>query len=127
MKRKTKLLFNTCRPGTAAHSGPITTHSLGRQFRAGLSELDRHPQERRIHGEVPGAVRDGKKQPEVEYLLSRAEGRWGRAVRRPVRKGKTAKDHRTGAHAARFSNRAARVEWQHSNTATNATFPGGRA
>jgi hypothetical protein len=40
------------------------------------------------------------------------------------RGGKTEKDHRTGAHSARFANRAARVEWQHDRRATNATFPG---
>lgn len=45
---------------------------------------------------------------------------------RRVRKGKTAKDKRTGAWAARFANRAARVEWQHDNRATNDTFPGKR-
>lgn len=41
-----------------------------------------------------------------------------------VRTGKTRKDKETGAHAARFANRAARVEWQHDPRATAATFPG---
>lgn len=41
-----------------------------------------------------------------------------------IRHGKTAKDKRTGAWNARFTNRAARVEWQQDNRSTNATFPG---
>jgi hypothetical protein len=41
-----------------------------------------------------------------------------------VRHGKTQKDHKSGAHAARFANRDARVEWQQDNRSTNDTFPG---
>lgn len=41
-----------------------------------------------------------------------------------VRRGKTAKDHKSGAHASRFANRAAREEWQKNPRAANATFPG---
>jgi hypothetical protein len=40
------------------------------------------------------------------------------------RNGKTAKDHASGAHAARFANRAARVEWQQDKNAGPASFPG---
>ena len=40
------------------------------------------------------------------------------------RGGKTKLEHANGAWQARFANRAARVEWQHDNRATNATFPG---
>ena len=41
-----------------------------------------------------------------------------------IRSGKTEKDHKSGAWASRFSNRAARVEWQKDTRATNDTFPG---
>lgn len=123
MRKETKLLFAQVRPGgwmadynhgqKGKRIGPDGTryqHTLGRQFRAALSELDKHPQEFRIHGEIrdPEAKRDNR--PEVVFLLSRAEDRWGRANRRPVRTGKTAKDHRTGAWQQRLSNLAARGE-----------------
>lgn len=41
-----------------------------------------------------------------------------------VRNGKTKHDHASGKHAARFANRAARIQWQQDRQATNATFPG---
>ena len=43
---------------------------------------------------------------------------------RRVRHGKTKKDHESGSWKQRFGNRDARVAWQHSTSATNATFPG---
>ena len=60
----------------------------------------------------------------MEILINRATGERRTPIARPPRKGKTAKDKSSGAWNARFANRSARVEWQQSNTATNATFPG---
>jgi len=62
----------------------------------------------------------------MEMLICRATGERRQPNPRPPRKGKTAKDHKSGAWAARFANQAARAEWQKDNRATNATFPGGR-
>lgn len=47
-------------------------------------------------------------------------------ARRRIRTGKTAKDKKSGAWAARFANQAARAEWQKDSRATNDTFPGKR-
>lgn len=61
----------------------------------------------------------------MEMLICRATEERRQVVPRPPRKGKTAKDRATGAWGSRFANRAARVEWQKDNRATNGTFPGG--
>jgi hypothetical protein len=113
MRKETKLLFANVRPGSQIMDGTKEAgHSLGRSFRRGLAELDRHPLDFRIHGEIRDPNAKADRRPEVEYLLSRAEGRWGRATRRPVRTGKTAKDHRTGAWQQRLNNLAARAAAQ---------------
>ena len=40
-----------------------------------------------------------------------------------MRKGKTVRDHTTGAWDNRFKNREARVAWQHDSHSTNKDFP----
>lgn len=110
MRKETKLLFANVRPGSQVmDKSKEAGHYLGRAFRRGLAELDAHPLEFRIHGEIRDPDAKPDRRPEVTFLLSRAEGRWGRATRRPVRTGKTAKDKRTGAWAARLANLAARA------------------
>lgn len=44
-----------------------------------------------------------------------------------VRHGKTKKDKESGSHGARFSNRQARVDWQHDPRRTAETFPSTRS
>jgi hypothetical protein len=125
MRKETKLLFANVRPGgwladynhgqkgkRIGPDGNRYQHTLGRQFRAALAELDKRPPEFRIHGEIRDPNAKADRRPEVQYLLSRAEDRWGRATRRPVRTGKTAKDHRTGAWQQRLNNLAARAAAQ---------------
>lgn len=127
MRKETKLLLSEVRPGTQffkynhgqkgkkiGPDGNRYQHTLGRQFRAALAELDKHPPERRIHGEIRDPNTKADRRPEVVYLLNRAKDLWGRANRRPARTGKTAKDRRTGAWQARFANRDARVAEQNS-------------
>lgn len=48
----------------------------------------------------------------AEMLINRATGERRAPIARPPRKGKTDKDHKSGAWAARFANRTARVAWQ---------------
>lgn len=48
----------------------------------------------------------------VEMLVCRATELRRVPLPRPERKGKTAKDKKSGAWSARFANRAARVAWQ---------------
>ncbi len=86
MKRKTKILFQ---------------NSISREFRRSLSELDRHPLERRIHGEIPDFSAPKRAPLDTRMLVSRAEGLWRTPLKRPRRVGKTAKDHaRDRAHNA---------------------------
>lgn len=126
MKRETKTMFANTRPGTLMHEKAVSYHSLGRGFRRSLSELDKHPLERRIHGEVPDPAKKKESRPErPKTIVHRAAGIERRALARPVRFGKTKKDKGSGSWASRFANRAARVEWQQDNRATNGTFPGG--
>ena len=117
MKRESKRLFETTRPGER--------HALGREFRRSIGKLDKHPLERIIHGEVkdPNAKRVERKE-KPRTIVHRAKGIERAALARPRRTGKTAKDKASGSWGQRFKNRDARVEWQHDNRATNGTFPG---
>lgn len=56
--------------------------------------------------------------------LMKINGVVRQVAERPVRHGKTRRDHESGSWKQRFANRQARADWQQDNRSSNDTFPG---
>ena len=120
----------------------VMYQACGSHVRRLVHDLAKHPRERVMQEKVGDS--DPRIPTEIKLQIMRTprakkekreeSGVWvrvGKHVRKAVkrhvpRKGKTAKDHKSGAHASRFANRAARVQWQQDRNARPETFPGGR-
>jgi hypothetical protein len=86
-----------------------------------LEQRDVQDNDPRIPPGTPLPVRQKDNSPRSPVIVRQGISGWRASSKRiTTRKGKTAKDHKSGSHAARFANRDARVAWQQDNT-----FPGG--